>query len=268
MSEAKEWVKERYGAIATQAQEGCCCGCSCGGDDDATALAERVGYRAEDLAAVPVGANLGLGCGNPLALAGIQPGETVLDLGSGAGFDAFVAAPRVGPTGRVVGVDMTPEMVAQARANVETGGYANVEFRLGDIEALPVEDASVDLVISNCVLNLVPDKAKAFAEIVRVLRPGGRVAVSDIVLDGPLPEALKANEGAYCSCISGAIGREEYLAKLAAAGLRDVRVVSAVDAAALLASDCCGGGATESELSGVVTSIHVTARKAQSGETR
>jgi len=163
---------------------------------------------------------------------------------------------------------MTPEMIEKARANAQAGGYANVEFRLGDIEGLPVEDASVDLVISNCVLNLVPDKAKAFAEIVRVLRPGGRVAVSDIVLDGPLPEALKANEGAYCSCISGAIGREEYLAKLAAAGLRDVRVVSAVDAAALLASDCCGGGATESELSGVVTSIHVTARKAQSGETR
>jgi SAM-dependent methyltransferase len=131
-----------------------------------------------------------------------------------------------------------------------------------------MESASVDLVISNCVLNLVPDKAKAFAEITRVLKPGGRVAISDIVLDGPLPEALKANEGAYCSCISGAIGREEYLAKLTAVGLQDVRIVSAVDAAALLASDCCGGGASESELSGVVTSIHLTAHNAGSGETR
>jgi SAM-dependent methyltransferase len=153
-------------------------------------------------------------------------------------------------------------MIAQARANAARGDYANVEFRLGDIESMPVDDSSVDLVISNCVLNLVPDKAKAFSEIVRVLKPGGRLAVSDIVLDGPLPDALLASEGAYCSCISGAIGRHEYLAKLAAAGLQDVRVISAVDAASLLAQDCCGGGVTESELSGVVTSIHVTARKA------
>jgi len=267
MMRQKQWVKERYAAVAVGAQQGCCGETSCCGDPAAT-TAENIGYKREDLAAVPGGANLGLGCGNPLALAGIQPGETVLDLGSGAGFDAFLAAARVGPTGRVIGVDMTPEMVAQAQANAAKGDYANVEFRLGDIESMPVESHSVDLVISNCVLNLVPDKAKAFAEIVRVLRPGGRVAVSDIVLDGPLPEALKANEGAYCSCISGAIGREEYLAKLAAAGLRDVRVVSAVDAAALLASDCCGGGASESELSGVVTSIHLTAHNAGSGETR
>jgi SAM-dependent methyltransferase len=266
MSQPKEWVKERYGAIATGAQQGCCCETSCCGGP--AAAAEGVGYTQEDLAAVPTGANLGLGCGNPIALASIEPGETVLDLGSGAGFDAFLAAARVGPAGHVIGVDMTPEMIAQARANAENGGYTNVEFRLGDIESLPVADASVDLVISNCVLNLVPDKAKAFAEIARVLKPGGRIAISDIVLDAPLPDALQANEGAYCSCISGAIGREEYLAKLAAAGLRDVHVVSAVDAAALLAQDCCGGGVTESELSGVVTSLHITARKAESGETR
>jgi arsenite methyltransferase len=259
MSQPKEWVKERYGAIATQAQEGCCGECAC--SDGAAVLAARVGYTADDVAAVPEGANLGLGCGNPLALASLQAGETVLDLGSGGGFDAFLAAPRVGPTGRVIGVDMTPEMVAQARANAERGGYANVEFRLGDIEALPVDTASVDLVISNCVLNLVPDKTKAFAEIARVLKSGGRLAVSDIVLDRPLPESLQANEGAYCSCISGALPRTEYLAKLAAAGLQDVTVVSEADAAALLASDCCGGGATESELSGVVTSLHITARR-------
>jgi SAM-dependent methyltransferase len=228
-------------------------------------VAESIGYTHEDLAAVPAGANLGLGCGNPIALASIVPGETVLDLGSGAGMDAFLAAERVGPTGRVIGVDLTPEMIAQARANAERSGCTQVEFRLGDIEALPVEDASVDLVISNCVLNLVPDKAKAFAEIVRVLKPGGRLAISDIVLDAPLPESLRENEGTYCCCISGAIGREEYLARLAGAGLQEVAVVSAADAASLLAQDCCGGGATESELTGVVTSIHVTGRKPGSG---
>jgi arsenite methyltransferase len=261
VSEPKEWVRERYGAIAAQTQDGACCGerSCCGGG--AAAVAERIGYTKGDLAAVPEGANLGLGCGNPLALAGITPGETVLDLGSGAGFDAFLAAPRVGPTGRVIGVDMTPEMVAQARANAEKGGYTNVEFRLGDVEALPVADASVDLVISNCVLNLVPDKMQAFREIARVLKPGGRIAMSDIVLDAPLPEALKASKGAYCSCISGAIAREEYLAKLAAAGLQDVRVVSVTDAAALVAGDCCGEEVTEPALAGVVTSLSLTARK-------
>jgi SAM-dependent methyltransferase len=266
MSRPKEWVKERYGAIATAAQQGCCgAGAAC--CDATAAVASEIGYRAEELAAVPAGANLGLGCGNPLALASISPGETVLDLGSGAGFDAFLAAARVGPTGQVIGVDMTPEMIEKARANAQAGGYANVEFRLGDIEGLPVEDASVDLVISNCVLNLVPDKATAFREIVRVLKPGGRVAISDIVLDGPLPESLQGSEDGYCSCISGAIDRQEYLAKLAAAGLVELKVASAVDAASLLAQDCCGGGVTESELSGVVTSIQVTGRKEPLGET-
>jgi len=267
MSEARKWVKERYGAIATGAQQGCCGEASCCGDP-AAITAERIGYSQEDLAAVPDGANLGLGCGNPIALASIKPGETVLDLGSGAGFDAFLAAARVGPTGHVIGVDMTPEMIEKARANAAAGGDENVEFRLGDIENMPVEDGSVDLVISNCVLNLVPDKAKAFSEIVRVLKPGGRLAISDIVLDGPLPESLRGSEEGYCSCVSGALERNDYLAKMAAAGLQQVQVVSAVDAAALLASDCCGGGAADSELSGIVTSIHLTARKAQSGETR
>ncbi|MFB3880691.1 MAG: arsenite methyltransferase [Armatimonadota bacterium] len=256
---AKEWVKERYGAIAEGAQQGCCGESgTCG---NAAGLAERLGYSEADLSAVPEGANLGLGCGNPIALASIQPGETVLDLGSGAGFDAFLAADRVGPAGQVIGVDMTPEMIAQARSNAAKGDYANVEFRLGDIENLPVADASVDLVISNCVLNLVPDKAQAFREIVRVLKPGGRLAVSDIVLDGPLPEALKGDENGYCSCVSGALQRGEYLSKMEAAGLREVTVVSEADAAALLAGDCCGEGVTESELVGVVTSVHVTAAK-------
>ncbi len=156
---------------------------------------------------------------------------------------------------------MTPEMIAQAQANSAKGDYSQVEFRLGDIETMPVEDASVDLVISNCVLNLVPDKAKAFAEIVRVLKPGGRIAVSDIVLEKPLPEALRSNEGAYCSCVSGAIMRDDYLAKLEEAGLREVFVEKQTDAAGLLSLDCCGGGLSESELAGVVFSMQVTARK-------
>ncbi len=258
MSRVKEWVKRRYGSLARRAQP--CCGQSRSCCQASSASAEAIGYQAEDLAALP-GSPTTLGCGNPLALASISPGETVLDLGSGSGLDVFLAATRVGPTGRVIGVDMTPEMIEQARANAEQGGYSNVEFRLGDIEQLPVADNSIDLVISNCVLNLVPDKPKAFREIVRVLKPGGRVAISDIVLDGPLPESLRGNEGAYTSCVSGAIGRTEYLEALAAAGLTNIEVVSEADAAALLAGDCCGEGLDESELRGVVTSIHVTARK-------
>ena len=258
MSDKKQWVKERYGAIAAGRQQGCCGERSSCCAPEAVA-AEKIGYDAQDVSAVPEGANLGLGCGNPVALASIRRGETVLDLGSGAGFDAFLAAARVGPGGRVVGVDMTPEMIERARANAERGGYINVEFRLGDIEALPVEEASVDLVISNCVLNLVPDKPQAFREIARVLKPGGRVAISDIVLDGPLPERLRGDADAYVSCVSGAIDRAGYLRELAAAGLADLRIVSEVDAAELLASDCCGAGVAD--LRGLVTSIAVTGRK-------
>jgi len=258
VSQAKKWVRDRYGAIASQDRKGCCRSGCCG---SAGASAERTGYTREDVAAAPAAADLGLGCGNPVALASITPGETVLDVGSGSGFDAFLAAVRVGPTGRVIGVDLTPEMIERAQAIAAAGGYSNVEFRLGDAERLPVEDASVDLVISNCVLNLVPDKPKAFREIARVLKPGGRVAISDLVLDGPLPESLRASDDAYCSCVSGAIGRAEYLAELEAAGLRHVEVVSETDAASLLAGDCCGAGLDESQLREVVTSIHVTARK-------
>ena len=250
MSQQKRWVKKRYGELA--AQERSCCG------KPTAALAERIGYRPEEAAAVPEGANLSLGCGNPLALADLAPGETVLDLGSGAGFDAFLAAARVGPQGRVIGVDMTPEMIRKARANAAKSGYANVEFREGDIEDLPVDDASVDLVISNCVLNLTPDKAKAFREIARVLKPGGRIAISDIVLEKPLPEKLRGDADAYCSCVSGAIERKEYLRKLRAAGLTAVRVVAAADAAELLTGDC---GVTAADLAGVVSSVHIVGRR-------
>jgi SAM-dependent methyltransferase len=258
MSREKEWVRDRYSAVAT-GRAGGCCGKSEADSDSAARVAETIGYGVEELGAVPEGANLGLGCGNPVALASIAAGETVLDLGSGAGFDAFLAAARVGPTGRVIGVDMTPDMIERARANAERSGHTNVEFRHGDIEALPVGDASADLVISNCVLNLVPDKAKAFREIVRVLKPSGRVAISDIVLDAPLPAQLRDDAAAYCSCISGAIARADYLRALEAAGLIEVRVVSEADAAELLAGGCCG--LSVDDLAGVVTSISVTGRK-------
>jgi len=239
--DVKAWVRDAY--AKTAAGKGSCCGPSCcsAEGNSLTALAERadeigrqLGYSATDLAAVPEGANLGLGCGNPVALAELQPGQTVLDLGSGAGFDCFLAAQRVGPTGKVIAVDMTQEMLARARANAQKGGYANVEFREGDIEALPLDDASVDVVISNCVLNLVPDKAKAFGEIARVLRPGGHLAVSDIVLTRELPQAIREHPGVYASCIGGAIVKAEYLRLLQEAGFASVEVVDEVDAGGLL----------------------------------
>ena len=260
----KQWVKERYGAIAQAKQQGCCAkSASC--CEGVTTVAEKtrasqssIGYSAEEVGAAPEGANLGLGCGNPLALDTIAPGETVLDLGSGAGFDALLAAQRVGPTGRVIGVDMTPEMIARARENAARAGVTNVEFRQGDIEALPVDANSVDLVISNCVLNLAPNKQRAFAEIARVLKRGGRIAIADIVLDKPLPKALTDDPDAHCSCIGGAIMRADYLRGLRAAGLTGVRVISEADAAELLAGDC---GMTGGDLAGVVTSVHVAGRK-------
>jgi len=221
--EIREQVRERYAEIARDgavtAGPGCC------GPQPAE-IAVRIGYAPDDTAAVPEGANLGLGCGAPLGVAALQPGETVLDLGSGAGFDAFLAARAVGPTGRVIGVDMTDEMLAKARANAARASISTVEFRKGYIEALPVEDASVDVVISNCVINLVPDKAAVYREVARVLRPGGRVVVSDVVLNAPLPPVLATDVAALTGCVAGAALRDEYLATIAAAGLGDVEVVS------------------------------------------
>jgi arsenite methyltransferase len=218
-------VRERYGRIATGQQSGCCDssgGSTCG--DATTDAALAIGYQNRDLESVPEGANLGLGCGAPIDFLDLMPGETVLDLGSGAGFDAFLAARHVGDSGRVIGVDMTPEMIRKARANAAEGGFANVEFREGRLESLPVEDASVDAVTSNCVINLVPDKAAVFREMARVLRPGGRVVVSDIVLDGPLPEALASDLLAYVGCVAGAMQRGPYFDHVRAAGLAGVRI--------------------------------------------
>jgi SAM-dependent methyltransferase len=220
----KAAVRERYAGVVTNNQS-CCSldpGCGCASEEDPSL---RLGYAPQDLDAVPEGSNLGLGCGNPVALASLQPGETVLDLGSGAGFDAFLAARRVGPTGRVIGVDMTPEMIQRATALAATHGYANVEFRLGDIENLPVADASVNAIISNCVVNLSTDKARVFREAHRVLKPGGRLMVSDLVLERPLPEAISQDLDAYGACIAGALLRADYLAAIEAAGFEAVSVV-------------------------------------------
>ena len=225
----KETVKARYGSIAKE--NASCCGpatseASCCSASAQDTISKRIGYSDEDLQAVPEGANLGLGCGNPLALSSVKEGDTVLDLGSGAGFDCFLAAKRTGETGRVIGVDMTPEMLAKARANAEKGGYANVEFREGEIEKLPVEDDSVDIVISNCVINLSPDKEAVFSEIHRVLKPGGKFFVSDIVLSAPLPESILTSAAAYTACVAGALLKEDYLAKIHAAGFNEVNVLN------------------------------------------
>jgi ubiquinone/menaquinone biosynthesis C-methylase UbiE len=183
-----------------------------------------MGYADEELAAAPEGANLGLGCGNPQAIAALKPGETVLDLGSGAGFDCFLAARQVGESGRVIGVDMTPEMISRARANAERGGHRNVEFRLGEIENLPLADASVDVVISNCVVNLSPDKPRVFAEAWRVLKPGGRLAISDVVATAALPEHVRRDLDLYAGCVAGAAPIGEIEAILRAAGFTQVRI--------------------------------------------
>jgi ubiquinone/menaquinone biosynthesis C-methylase UbiE len=217
----RDMVREGYAGIARNT--GQCCG---GANANADTIARHIGYSDEDVRAVPAGANLGLGCGNPLALANVRPGETVLDLGSGAGFDALLAAQAVGPTGRVVGIDMTPEMLARAEANAQKAGVPNVEFRRGYIEALPVEDASVDVVISNCVINLSPEKSRVFAEAYRVLRPTGRLAISDLVLKAPLPAGLLRSVEAYVGCVAGAMQRDEYLAAISGAGFDRVEVVA------------------------------------------
>ena len=214
----RDKVRERYGATArgksTACGDGCCTSTS----------ADTLGYSAEDAAVVPEAANLGLGCGNPLAIASLQPGQTVLDLGSGAGFDCFLAARAVGPTGKVIGVDMTHEMLARARKNAKKNGFSNVEFRLGEIEALPVADESVDVIISNCVINLSPEKQRAFNEAFRVLKPAGRLAVADMVATAPLPDYIKADWAVYTGCMAGASQITELERMLHASGFKDIKI--------------------------------------------
>jgi SAM-dependent methyltransferase len=215
--EILESVKAKYGAVAESSLS----------SDDAgvKAVAEAFGYTAEELTSIPAEANMGLSCGNPTATAHIKPGEVVVDLGSGGGLDVFLASKMVGPEGRAIGIDMTPAMIERARANAKAGGYKNVEFYLSTIDRIPLPDASVDCVISNCVLNLAPDKPAVFREIARVLKPGGRVAVSDIALKQELPEAVAKSIAAYVGCIAGAILIDDYKAGLLAAGFEHVEIV-------------------------------------------
>jgi len=216
-----------------------------------TEIGKRIGYAEAEIAAVPEGANLGLGCGTPIALASGKEGETVLELGSGAGFDWCLAAGRVGKTGRVIGVDMTPEMIERARENAARDGVDNVEFRLGDIEHLPVEDGRVDVIISNCVINLAPDKGRVFREAFRVLKPGGRLMVSDIVLTRPLPDFVRNSVAAYIGCVAGASLREDYLGAMRQAGFEDVTVQSE----AAFPVDCL---TTDPMLSGLAESMNLS----------
>ncbi|MFD1513784.1 arsenite methyltransferase [Halomarina rubra] len=229
--EQRRIVRERYAAIATESSDGCCDGGADGADDADQCCSSSVdeqsremGYDDADVDAVADGANLGLGCGNPTAIAALEPGQTVLDLGSGAGFDCFLAANAVGPTGHVVGVDMTPEMVEKARENARRNDTDAVEFRLGEIEHLPVADGTVDVVISNCVVNLSPDKQQVFAEAFRALKPGGRVAISDVVQTAPSPEDVTENPAALAACVSGAATFADLEAMLDRAGFEAVSI--------------------------------------------
>ena len=224
--EIKKVVRKGYAKIAKQ-ESSCCTSVQscCGSLDIAQDISKKIGYTEEELTAVPEGANLGLGCGNPVALASLREGEVVLDLGSGAGFDCFLAAQKVGKQGKVIGVDMTPEMIEKARENAREGKYENVEFRLGEIENLPVADNSCDVVISNCVINLSPDKRRVFAEAFRVLKPGGRLMISDIVLLKELPDFIKKSIEAYIGCLSGAIMKDEYIKTIKEAGFQDVKII-------------------------------------------
>jgi arsenite methyltransferase len=222
--DVKKTVKKAYSKIATGSDSCCSCGCTGNGSQTAKRISKEIGYSDDEMNAVPE-ANLGLGCGNPTALGKIKEGDVVLDLGSGAGFDCFLASKKVGKTCKVIGVDMTEEMVNKAKGLAEKNGYANVEFRLGDIEDLPVEGGTIDVIISNCVINLAPDKSKVFKEAYRVLKTGGRMYVSDIVLLEELSEVQRNDEDLLSGCVAGALLKQDYIEKIKQAGLK-VRVLS------------------------------------------
>lgn len=285
-TEIRKNVREGYGKIAKEG--GSCCGsdskssccspksnaascCNTNSAASAREASKNIGYSDEEMDSVPEGANLGLGCGNPLALASLKEGETVLDLGSGAGFDCFLAAHRVGKTGRVIGVDMTPEMLEKARENARKDNYTNVEFRMGEIENLPVADNYVDVIISNCVINLSVNKERVFQEAYRVLKPGGRLMVSDIVLEKELPEVVRQSVSAYIGCVSGAMLEADYLGAIEKAGFKDVRVVDEVGietesiandpVAASIAESSGLNNSQMTDLASSIKSVKVSARK-------
>jgi SAM-dependent methyltransferase len=258
-TDVKELVRARYGAIAAGAISDCCAPvASCCGATPAPVADSKsllMGYSAEELAAVPDGANLGLGCGNPQAIAAMKPGEVVVDLGSGAGFDCFLAAKQVGAAGRAIGVDMTHEMLNKARANAAAIGAANVEFRLGEIEHLPIADNTADVIISNCVINLAPDKAQVFREAFRVLRAGGRLAISDVVNTVPLSADLASDHGLICGCVSGAAPVDRIEAWLADAGFIDIRVTVKPESRDMIASWAPGLGIEDHVVSAMIEAI-------------
>ena len=245
----KDFVKKRYSEIAKT--RGSCCCPSCGDSGDFSEMGKKIGYTEEELRTVPEAASMGLGCGNPTALASLREGETVLDLGSGGGIDVFLAAKKVGSTGKVIGVDMSEAMLERAASNAANNGYKNVEFRLGEIERLPVSDGAVDVIISNCVINLSTDKNQVFKEAYRVLRPGGRLMVSDLVTEGEIPEKVRRSFDARAHCIGGALQKQEYLEVIRKAGFQGVRIVSEASYD-INVSD---------ELRGKITSVHVEAHK-------
>lgn len=262
-TEIKDMVRVRYGGLAAgtirDGDTASCCGVSSAPVAESKSL--RMGYSAEELAAVPEGANLGLGCGNPQAIAAMRPGEVVVDLGSGAGFDCFLAARQVGPQGRVIGVDMTHEMLRKARENAARIGAANVEFRLGELEHLPIADNTADVILSNCVINLVPDKAQVFREAMRVLKPGGRLAISDVINTRELTPELAADSALVCGCVAGAAPSSAIEAWLRAAGFRDICVSVKPESRELVASWAPGRGIED-----YVASATITARKPYAGE--
>ncbi|MBV9200794.1 MAG: arsenite methyltransferase [Alphaproteobacteria bacterium] len=250
----KEMVRARYGSIAAAIDASCCAPASscCGPGTTSQDKAREMGYSDAELAGVPEGSNLGLGCGNPQAIAALKPGEVVIDLGSGAGFDCFLAARQVGDGGHVIGVDMTYEMLKKARENAATIGAQNVEFRLGELEHLPVADNTADVILSNCVINLVPDKAQVYREAFRVLKHGGRLAISDVVNKAPLPAKLKEDPALLCGCIAGAATVQENEAWLAEAGFVDIRVTPKSESRELIATWAPGCGIEEYVVSAMV----------------
>jgi ubiquinone/menaquinone biosynthesis C-methylase UbiE len=256
----KKQVRKAYSEIAERSSS--CCGSSPDtiSKSSIESYNKRIGYSDEELKSIPEEASLGVGCGNPVALSSLKEGEVVLDLGSGAGFDAFLAAKAVGERGKVIGVDMTEEMIEKARENTKKGGYKNVEFRLGEIENLPVEDNSIDVVISNCVINLSPDKENVFKEVYRVLRTNGRMLNADIVVTKLLPESILQSIEAYVSCIAGADLKEEYLEKIKKAGFKEVKILSIAEAGGFLSESSCACDLTEN-IEESLKSIKVLAKK-------
>jgi len=252
-------VRQRYGDIARQQRATCCCSssacCSGRASDEVQAAGARLGYSRGDLAGVPEPASMSLGCGNPSAIASLRPGEVVLDLGCGAGLDCFLAARQVGETGRVIGVDMTPEMLAKARQHAARLGIRNVEFRLGEIEHLPVADKSVDVIISNCVINLSPDKPAVFREAHRVLKPGGRLAIADVVATAPLPDAARQDMALWSACISGAACVDDLEAMLREAGFGQIRIAPQDSSREMIREWASGRDATEYVLSATIEAI-------------